>query len=67
MRVGSEEKTFVIPRNAGETYRLVFATDGTSDTIEMLPPKPISPKELDPLRSDVPQIGIALISVAINP
>lgn len=67
IRVGSEEKTFVITRNAGDTYRLVFATDGTADTIEIFPPKPISPRELDSRSSDVRKIGIALISIAIKP
>jgi phosphoglycerol transferase len=67
VRVGSEEKTFVITRNAGDTYRLVFATDGTADTIEIFPPKPVSPREVDSRSSDVRKIGIALISIAITP
>jgi phosphoglycerol transferase len=66
IRVGSAEKTFVIARNTGDTYRLVFATNGTADTLEIFPPKPMSPKELNPQSGDGREIGIALISIAIS-
>ena len=70
VRVGSIEKTFVItPQKTWEeaaTYRLAFETDGTADTMEITPPKPTSPNEIDPKNTDTRKLGIAFISLRIK-
>ena len=67
VRVGGVEKTFVItPKVDADTYRLVFKTDGTGDTLEIIPPKPTSPKEIDSKSGDTRKLGIALITLKIK-
>lgn len=67
VRVAGVEKSFVItPRDEAGTYRLVFETDGTGDTVEIVPPKPTSPKEIMPGNGDSRKLGIALIALKIR-
>lgn len=66
VRVGQVEKTFIITTNNGDTFSLPFETDGTADTLEIFPPNPISPYEIDPTRGDNRKLGLALISLKIK-
>ena len=65
VRVGGVEKTFVID-NKTDPYRLVFETEGTADTLEITPPKPTSPNEIDPKSGDTRKLGIAFIALKIK-
>ncbi|MFS8084506.1 MAG: DUF7024 domain-containing protein [Acidobacteriota bacterium] len=66
VRVGGVVKTFVITKNEADTLRLEFETNGTADTLEITPPKPTSPKEIDPNNGDTRKLGIAFISLKIK-
>lgn len=66
VRVGGVEKSFIIAKNTSETYRLAFETDGTADSLEIIPPKPTGPNEIDSKRTDHRKLGIALISLKIK-
>ena len=68
VRVGAVEKTFVIPilQKEADTYRLAFETDGAADTLEIIPPKPTSPKDISPDNGDSRKLGLALISIKIK-
>jgi len=70
VRVGREVKTFTImpsvPTKDDVVYKLTFETDGKSDTLEVIPPKPTSPRELDPKSEDKRKLGIAFISLKIK-
>lgn len=67
VRVGGVEKTFVIShKKEADPYLLAFEIDGTADTLEITPPKPISPNEIDPKNSDRRKLGIAFISLKIK-
>jgi hypothetical protein len=68
VKVGSVAKTFTIApfvANKVNTYRLEFETDGLADTIEITPPKPTSPNELDPKNVDTRKLGIFFYSLKI--
>ena len=68
VRVGGVEKTFVITptKKEADTYRLAFETDGTADTLEITPPKPTSPSEINTKSGDARKLGIAFISLKIK-
>jgi hypothetical protein len=71
VRVGNVEKTFVItnpkaPAKAPSVYSLSFKTDGKSDTLEITPPKPTSPQELNPKNGDNRKLGIAFVTLKIK-
>ncbi len=68
VRVGGSEQTFVIthPEKEADTYRLAFETDGTADTLEITPPHPTSPHEINPNSGDARKLGIAFISLKIK-
>lgn len=65
VRVGSVEKSFVTTGNEPAPYRLDFETDGTADTLEIIPPDPTSPHELDPSNGDTRKLGLALIKIRL--
>jgi phosphoglycerol transferase len=68
VKVGSVAKTFTIApavANKVNTYRLEFETDGLADTIEITPPNPTSPNELDPKNGDKRKLGIFFYSLKI--
>lgn len=67
VRVGAVEKTFIIPPNKGvDTYRLTFETDGTADTIEIIPPNPARPQDIIPGNDDSRLLGLGLVSIKIK-
>lgn len=68
VKVGSVAKTFTITpfvANKVNAYRLEFETDGLADTIEITPPNPTSPNELDPKNADKRKVGIFFYSLKI--
>ena len=67
VRIGDIEKALIITnRRQPDTYRLQFTTDGTVHTVEITPPRPASPNELDPRAADVRKLGIAFFSLKIR-
>lgn len=66
VKVGGVEKTFIITNKIESIpYHIVFDIYGTADTIEITPPNPVSPHEIDPKYSDPRKLGIGLISLKI--
>ena len=65
VRVGEVEKSFVHadPRQLG-TYKLVFETSIPADRIEIVPPKPVSPSELN-VGADTRRVGVSLVALKI--
>ncbi len=67
VRVGNVEKTFtIINGKLPATYSLLIKTNSKSDTIEISPPKPISPVEINPKNLDTRKIGISLVALKIK-
>ena len=66
VRVGSIEKTFVMPGSAPvpSTYTLLFESTNGADTIEIVPPKPTCPSELK-VSHDTRKLGLGLYSLKI--
>jgi phosphoglycerol transferase len=65
VRVGNiEEKIILLPNN--KVFKLELNHSG-SNTIEIIPPKPTPPSELNTSSSDLRKIGIGLISLKIKP
>jgi phosphoglycerol transferase len=65
VRAGSVERSFTFGNPAKASYRIAF--DGVdSDTIEIVPPAPILPREVTPANtSDTRKLGIALKSLKV--
>ena len=66
VRVGGVEKTFVITKKEFDVYRLAFETDGIADTLEVTPPRPTSPNEIDPKNGDTRKLGLGLVALGIK-
>jgi phosphoglycerol transferase len=67
VRVGAIEKTLVInSRPEIATYTLAFETPDNADTIQIIPPKPTSPSELDAKSSDTRKLAIAFVFLRIK-
>jgi len=67
VRVGSVAKAVVIAANRNpDTFRLVFDTDGTADTLEIAPPRPTSPHELNAQDGDMRKLGVSLFALRIH-
>ena len=67
VRVGDVVSSFVItPNTLEEPSHLEFETDGTIDTLEIIPPNPASPNEFDQKNKDTRKLGIGLISIKIK-
>lgn len=69
VQVGSVEKTFTITNNKTgiQPYSIPFKTDGKSVSLELTPPKPTSPVELNPKSGDARKLAINFISLKIKP
>lgn len=66
VRVGAVEKTTVITSFDLNLYRLEFESDGIVDTLEIIPPSPISAHEVDPNNPDSRRLGIRFSSIKIK-
>jgi hypothetical protein len=66
IRIGSVSQDFILSADTEKkTYRLVFDTDGTSDTVEIVSPAFTSPQALDPHSNDTRKLGLGLFSMKI--
>ena len=63
--VGDIEKTFTLTANKN-TYELIFETNGKEDILEIVPPNPTSPNEIDKENNDTRKLGIGLVSLKIK-
>jgi phosphoglycerol transferase len=63
--IGSSFQSLALNR-PDATYTLVFDNPNGSDLIEITPPHPITPKELNPASTDTRRIGVGLISLKIK-
>lgn len=66
VRIGSVERS-ITHSNAGSagTYTVRFETSGGADTLEIVPPQPISPAQYAGTQ-DVRRIGVGLVSVRVR-
>lgn len=66
IRIGDVTKEFALSDiSEKKTYRLVFDTDGKSDTLDIISPAFSSPHELDERASDNRKLGLGLFSIKI--
>src|SRR5262245_47080948 len=67
VRAGNVEQSFTFdqPRTQ-QTQVLVFDLSNSVNMIEIVAPKPITPKELDPKAQDERRLGIAFVSMKIR-
>jgi phosphoglycerol transferase len=63
IRAGSAEKQFTVPEQ-GSVVRIPFVLAADARTIELIPPSPMSPKELG-LGNDSRRLGIGLRSMRV--
>lgn len=67
VRVGGIEKEFVVKDpQAPELHVLMFEGVAGADAIEVVPPQPTSPKQLDPQSGDTRMLGVSLVSLQIK-
>lgn len=67
VRVGGLEREFVVKDpQAPELHLLSFEGVSGADTIEIVPPQPTSPKQLDPQSGDARLLGVSLVSLQIR-
>lgn len=67
VRIGGIEREFVVKDSqASELYVLTFEGVNGADTIEIVPPQPTSPKQLDPQSGDSRLLGVSLVSLQIK-
>ena len=69
IRVGEVEQVLIINNidvAKGKIYSLLFTTDGKSATLEFIPPKAISPIDLDPKSGDNRKLAINFVSLKIK-
>lgn len=67
VRAGAVEKEFVVKdAQAPELHVLTFDGVNGADTIEIVPPQPTSPKQLDPQNGDQRMLGVSLVSLQIK-
>ena len=65
VRIGKIQKEFIITK-ADETFSLDFEGGGGGDAIEIAPPKPVRPIDLDPKNPDTRLLGIVMVSMKIQ-
>jgi hypothetical protein len=65
IRVGSIEKKFTLPDEKEKILSLDFKGVKNTDTIEIIPPKPASPYEIDSINQDRRKLGLKLFYLKI--
>ena len=63
IRVGASEQSFTVTLPI-EIFRFEFSADQAANTIEIIPPKPTSPKSMN-VNRDVRLLGIGLVKLRI--
>jgi phosphoglycerol transferase len=67
VRVGGVERSFSLDTPHREhTQVLTFELPGDASTLEIVPPKPLAPRALDPKSGDDRRLGIALVTLRIR-
>lgn len=66
IRAGNVERAITIKNDPNYAINIATFDDVASDTIEIIPPNPISPKELDPKSGDIRKLGLGLVSLKIR-
>ena len=67
VKVGKIEQSFILKNEKIISPKeLTFITDGKTDILEIIPSKPIQPRELDPKNQDPRKIAIGLISIKLK-
>lgn len=65
VRIGKTQREFTITSHE-EKFALDFDDVGSIDTIEIIPPKPIRPIDLDPRNPDTRLLGIVMVAMKIQ-
>jgi hypothetical protein len=63
VKIGKVDKVIVMVNGI---YNIEFETDSLADTIEIIPPNPTSPNEVDSKNRDKRKLGIAFIALKIK-
>lgn len=64
IRVGKIEKTFTVLKAEADVFRIDFEGAKNADTIEIIPPKPISPLEIG-YGKNARKLGVGLVYLKI--
>ena len=67
VKIGGDIKFILLQSDPNQEQRLEFENPSGADSIEITPPKPTSPNELNYSVSDTRKIGIGLVSLKIIP
>jgi hypothetical protein len=67
VRVGKLEKSIVPNKPEEASYSLSFEGVDNAKSVEIIPAKPTSPKDLDPKNGDYRKLGLYLITLKIQP
>jgi len=66
VRTGKVEKEFTAKDPQATAFSLNFEGVNGTDTIEIIPPKPVRPKDIDPKSEDVRMLGVSMISLKVQ-
>lgn len=66
IRIGASEKTITLGNPPKEKYVIEFEDTGGADTLEIIPPSPILPREVTPGNNDTRRLGLGLKSLRIQ-
>lgn len=67
IRVGNQEQSIYIGKDPQKAYRLAFNNASHASIIEVIPPNPMYPRQIDPQNQDPRKLGIGFISLNIKP
>ncbi|MBU3624406.1 glycosyltransferase family 39 protein [Polynucleobacter sp. AP-Latsch-80-C2] len=65
IKIGSSEKQIVLS-NEMQLFKVPFDLSESSNTIQIIPPTPTSPKEIDPRNLDTRKLGIGIEKIAFE-
>ncbi len=65
IRIGNQMRELVIARDKAKLYRIHFDGIGDAKTIEIHPPHPIAPNQINPQSTDGRKLGIGLVDLKI--
>jgi hypothetical protein len=66
IQVGDSIQTILLQGDANKPHEIEFNNLSNADSIEIFPPKPTSPNELNLASTDTRKIGVGLISLKIK-
>lgn len=67
IQVGDTRKIIILQADSSQTYELTFDNLSEANSIEIFPPKPTSPNELNITNTDTRKLGIGVVSLKIIP